>query len=155
MNNTVERKGFFHEGIEKEQKNIMLQRSTNFTTGGIYHLHGSAMINHTVHAWSLVLKVIQQASSEKDNPQHHNYWCREALIYEAELLSSLPDEIYAPNGYFVEEQKDGTIWIWMEYLEGTPPSSQAQFEYVARLLGRFNAAYLAGSRAESLRGYIP
>lgn len=99
--------------------------------------------------------MIQQASSEKDNPQHHNYWRREALIYEAELLSSLPDEIYAPKGYFVEEQKDGTIWIWMEYLEGTPPSSQAQFEYVARLLGRFNAAYLAGSRAESLRGYIP
>ncbi|MCM3129447.1 phosphotransferase [Paenibacillus provencensis] len=121
-------------------------KTPNFTTGGIYHLHGSAMINHTVHAWSLVLKVIQQASSEKDNPQHHNYWRREALIYEAELLSSLPDEIYAPKGYFVEEQKDGTIWIWMEYLEGTPPSSQAQFEYVARLLGRFNAAYLAGSR---------
>jgi hypothetical protein len=116
----------------------------NFTTAGVYHLHGYANVDYTLLPWSMILKIIQRASGEKDDPQHHNYWRREALVLESGILKNLPESVLAPECYLVEVQKDGTIWLWMERMEGDAPASLGQFEEIAFQLGRFNGAYLTG-----------
>ncbi|GKU78420.1 phosphotransferase [Paenibacillus sp. L3-i20] len=116
----------------------------NFTTSGIFHLHGFASIMKERLPWSIIVKVIKSDSAEKDQLEHHNYWRREALIFESKLLDELPDCIQAPKSYLVEEQQDGTIWLWMEHIVGQYACSQHQFNFIARQLGRFNGAYLNG-----------
>ncbi|UQZ34974.1 aminoglycoside phosphotransferase [Paenibacillus sp. PK3_47] len=116
----------------------------NFTTAGVYHLHGHAIVDHVPLPWSLILKIIQQDSGEKENPQHHNYWRREALVLQSGILKELPESVRAPECYLVQEQPDGTIWLWMERVEGEVPASLEQFESIAFRLGCFNGAYLTG-----------
>lgn len=119
--------------------------SINFTTGGIYRVHGIAVSNTKEIPWSLVLKIIQPQSPEKDHPQHHNYWKREALVNQSGILADLPKVIHTPQCYLVEEKADGTVWIWMEEVQEDNSSWTAnEFEFVARQLGNFNSVYVAG-----------
>ncbi|MFC4304173.1 phosphotransferase [Cohnella boryungensis] len=119
-------------------------KTPNFTTSGIFHLHGTIRIKNEQLPWSIILKVIKSDSTETEDPQHHNYWRREALVFGSKLLDDLPDAVQAAKGYLVEEQQDGTIWLWMEHVKGQYANSQEQFDFIARQLGRFNGAYLMG-----------
>lgn len=119
-------------------------KTPNFTTAGIFHLHGFVMNKNEQLPWSIILKVIKPDSAEKEEPLHHNYWRREAFIFESKLLDDLPDSIQAAKSYLIEEQQDGTIWLWMERIKGQYADSQEQFDFIARQLGRFNGAYLMG-----------
>lgn len=119
-------------------------KTPNFTTAGIFHLYGFVKIKNEQLPWSIILKVIKPDSSEKEEPLHHNYWRREALVFESKLLDDLPDSIQTAKSYLVEEQQDGTIWLWMERVEGHHAHSQEQFDFIARQLGRFNGTYLTG-----------
>lgn len=114
----------------------------NFTTKGIYHLYGFLETNNEKQPWSIILKVIKPDSEEKDDIQHHNYWCREALLFESKLFDHLSGYIKAPKTYLVEEQNDGTIWLWMEQVNGYFANSKEQFDFIAHRLGMFNAEYL-------------
>jgi len=116
----------------------------NFTTSGIFRLHGLVKLHDEIKPWCVILKLIKPDTAEKDNFEHHNYWRREALVFQSGTLRELPDSICAAESYLVEEQQDGTIWLWMEYVEGEYASTVEQFSYIARQLGRFNAAYLTG-----------
>ncbi|MCM3633603.1 phosphotransferase [Paenibacillus camelliae] len=116
----------------------------NFTTTAILHLHGLVQVNHELKSWSLVLKIIKPDTEEKDCLEHHNYWRREALVLQSGVLQELPHSINHAKCYLVEEQQDGTIWLWMEYVEGEFACTVEQFSYIARQLGRFNGAYLQG-----------
>ena len=117
-------------------------KTPNFTTAGIFHLHGFVTIKNEQLPWSIILKVIKPDSTEKEEPLHHNYWRREALVFESKLLDDLPDSIQAAKSYLIEEQQDGTIWLWMERVKGQYADSQEQFDFIARQLGRFNGTYL-------------
>ncbi|WP_438349983.1 hypothetical protein ACP8HI_04760 [Paenibacillus sp. FA6] len=119
-------------------------KTPNFTTAGIFHLHGFVRINNEQQPWSIILKVIKADSAEKEEPHHHNYWRREALVFESKLLEDLPKVIKAARSYLVEEQRDGTIWLSMERVEGNYAHSLEQFDFIARQLGRFNGSYITG-----------
>ncbi|WHY22053.1 phosphotransferase [Paenibacillus sp. G2S3] len=119
-------------------------KTPNFTTAGIFHLKGIALINHERLPWSIILKIIKSDSAEKEDPAHHNYWRREALVFESKILDELPDSIRAPKCYLVEEQVDGTVWLWMERIEGEYAHTKEEFDFIAERLGRFNGAYLTG-----------
>ncbi|MBH5316841.1 phosphotransferase [Paenibacillus sp. GSMTC-2017] len=119
-------------------------KTPNFTTAGIYHLHGIVNVNKEEQPWSIILKVIKPDSVEKDDPLHHNYWRREALVIESSILNELPESIRTAKSYLVEEQQDGTVWIWMERVAGEHANSQDHFTFIARQLGRFNGTYLNG-----------
>ncbi|MCM3628667.1 phosphotransferase [Paenibacillus glycanilyticus] len=123
----------------------LVDGSVNFTTSGIYHLRGTIETGSEHRQWSIVIKIIKRDSEEKDHNQHHNYWRREAFIFESNLLdASLPEIIETPEPYLAEEQRDGTIWLWMEYVQGETPSTQEHFNRIAYQLGEFNAPYLTG-----------
>jgi hypothetical protein len=121
-------------------------KTPNFTTSGIFRLHGLVKLDNELKPWCVILKIIKPDTAEKDNAEHHNYWRREALVFESGILKEFPDSIYAAEHYWVEEQQDGTVWLWMEYVEGEYANTVEQFAYIARQLGRFNGAYLTGLR---------
>jgi len=119
-------------------------KTPNFTTSGIFQMHGLVKLRDKRKPWSVILKIIKSDTAEKDSPEHHNYWRREALVFESGVLNELPDFIGTAKSYLVEEQQDGTLWIWMEFIEGEHAGTAEQFAYIARRLGRFNGAYLTG-----------
>jgi hypothetical protein len=121
-------------------------KTPNFTTSGIFRLHGLVKLDNELKPWCVILKIIKPDTAEKDNAEHHNYWRREALVFESGILKEFPDSVYAAEHYWVEEQQDGTVWLWMEYVEGEYANTVEQFAYIARQLGRFNGAYLTGLR---------
>lgn len=41
------------------------------------------------------IKIIKSDSAEKEDPAHHNYWRREALVFESKILDELPSSIQA------------------------------------------------------------
>ncbi|MFD0714547.1 phosphotransferase [Paenibacillus sp. GCM10027626] len=122
-------------------------KTPNFTTAGLFKLHGSVMLkDQSHHSWSIIVKIIKAHSHEKNDCQHHNYWRREAQLLESGLLDCLPESIQAPACYLIEEQPDGTVWLWMEHITGQHPHSLEQFTFIAGQLGRFGGSYLTGER---------
>jgi Phosphotransferase enzyme family len=122
--------------------------SLNFTTEGIYRLRGVVNNMQMEIPWSLVLKIIQPENVEKNNVQHHNYWKREALVYESGILTSLPNNIKVPKCYNIEEKSNGSIWIWMEDIneENNECWSDEEYAFAARQLGFFNGVYVTGKK---------
>lgn len=111
----------------------------------IYRICGEAGCNSKTHPWSLILKSIHPGARDPD-PQGFDYWKREALAYQSGFLIDLPGKLAAPDCYEVAERPDGSIWIWMEDVQDDHPGpwSIEQYAQVARHLGLFNGAYLAG-----------
>ncbi|WP_372631164.1 aminoglycoside phosphotransferase family protein [Cohnella sp.] len=119
-------------------------KTPNFTTSGIFRLHGLVKLDNELKPWCVILKIIKPDTAEKDNAEHHNYWRREAFVFESGILRGFPDSVRAAEHFLVEEQPDGTVWLWMEFVEGEYAHTVEQFAYIARQLGRFNGAYLTG-----------
>lgn len=111
----------------------------------IQRLSGVAVCDGQTRPWSLIVKVIRAAARNAE-PQGYNYWKREALAYQSGFLNELPGKLAAPRCYEVAEQPDGSVWIWMEDVKDNlqHPWSIEQYARVARILGQFNGAYLAG-----------
>lgn len=71
--------------------------------------------------WSMILKVIQSPGNvgminmgEGDDPSHWNYWKRELLVYQSDILSFLPDGIRAPQCYGVIGIPGDIGFLWLE-----------------------------------------
>jgi hypothetical protein len=111
----------------------------------IRRLQGSAVADGEACSWSLVLKIIQP-DLQFDDSQGYRYWKREPQAYRSGLLRELPGQVTAPRCYDVREDPDGCVWIWLEDIqdEQEHPWSIERYARVARHLGQFNGAYLAG-----------
>jgi hypothetical protein len=111
----------------------------------MFHLDcGLAVIEQKEIPWSLVINIIKPEQEEKNHPQHHNYWKREALVNQLGILSHLPKVVNTPKCYKVEEKSNGSIWIWMEEIKNDNIQVWSEDDYavVAKQLGIFNGAYL-------------
>jgi hypothetical protein len=113
-------------------------------TLGVWRVTGEATVDGAPTPFTLILKGWTtdglQDSAAWDWPQ------RELRACASGLLADLPGDIAAPRCLGEVERADGTCWAWM-----TPMPSVAiarwelgHFALVARRLGRFNGAYLAG-----------
>jgi Phosphotransferase enzyme family len=114
-------------------------------SNSLYRYTGAAKGKGETFPWSLILKIIRY-SEENDDPSNFRYWKREAQAYQSGALSQLPGGITAPQCFATEEKSDGAFWIWMEDVKDEigDPWPLEQYGIVARCLGRFNGAYLAG-----------
>lgn len=123
-------------------------KSTNFTTGGIYRVHGIAETGQSHLPWTIVLKVIQSEHEDKNHLQHHNYWKREALVNESGILTRLPNVIQTPECYKVEKKSKSEIWFWMEEINEDNHNnwSQKEFIFIAKQLGLFHGTYATGEQ---------
>ncbi|MDR9854229.1 phosphotransferase [Paenibacillus sp. VCA1] len=119
-------------------------KNRNFVTDGVYRVSGKYVIGGAVHEWTAILKIVL-ADPNRDDPAHYNYWRREVLAYESGLLKSLPASFRAPECYAIDEQDDGSVWLW---LEDIPHESKrwerGDYAFAAAKLGEFHAAYVLG-----------
>ncbi|TLS50736.1 DUF1679 domain-containing protein [Paenibacillus antri] len=120
-------------------------RANNFVTAGVFRISGNTRLrNGAVRAWSVIVKVVRE-DPRRDDPAHYNYWRREILVYDSELLRNLPANIVAPQCYGIDGQVDGSVWLW---LEDIPHERRTwgwdDYRYAAGKLGEFHAAYLTG-----------
>jgi len=111
---------------------------------GLYRMSGSAHVEDAIRPWALVLKVC--ALADGTDPGAWGYPAREGNAYGVGLLDDLPGGLVAPHCLAVETQPDGTSWLWLEAITDAHPGPwpRARYAQVARVLGRFNGAYLAG-----------
>lgn len=111
----------------------------------LVHLQGMAQVGAVERPWRVVFKALTRADGH-DDPADSGYWRREPLVYQSGLLGHLPASISAPHCYACDEPADGVIWLWLEHIEhdAREPWSLDRWHEIARMLGRFNNAYMAG-----------
>ena len=111
---------------------------------GLYQLTGLAHVGGVSQHWALILKVC--AAVGETDPEAWDYPAREGLAHGSGLLAALPGGLTAPRCLAVETQPDGTSWLWLEAVTDAHPGPWPleRYAWVARVLGRFNGAYLAG-----------
>jgi hypothetical protein len=112
---------------------------------GLYRVTGSARVGGAIYPWALVVKVC--AATDGADPGAWDYPAREPLAYGSGLLAALPGGLATPRCLAVEVQPDATNWLWLEAVadEHPGPWPLDRYALVARHLGRFNGAYLAGA----------
>jgi hypothetical protein len=112
---------------------------------GVYRFSGHAIARGETLPWSLILKASGSATSSNDLTAW-NYWKREALVYQSQLLDTLPSGLIAPRCYGVVEQADEEVWLWLEDIHEKIGRVWlvARYGVAAHHLGQFNGAYLAG-----------
>ncbi|MFB4212497.1 phosphotransferase [Shouchella sp. JSM 1781072] len=115
----------------------------NFTTKGIYRVFGN--VDNEIE-WSLILKILQEVEDKLD-PQHHNYWKREALVLTSTVLDQFNNIFNVPNCFHIECKEDRTIWLWMEEMKSdwTRQISSGDLATLAYKLGKFNGSYIQNS----------
>jgi hypothetical protein len=92
--------------------------------------------------WSVIVKVISAGGDARRFWEE--CWRNEIDAYESGFLA-LHHGVTAPRCFLVERDAEGT-WLWLEDLGGMEcsPSDTGAWIEVARRLGNFNAADLAG-----------
>ncbi len=116
----------------------------------IFRVTGEAHARGTQVPWSLILKIFDlrregfQAASEVIDAW--DYWKREWLVYQAPWLRDLPGSLVAPRCLGAADHPGVAAWVALEDLRHVDqrPWSLDRFEIVARHLGAFNGAYMAG-----------
>jgi hypothetical protein len=122
----------------------------NAATGGIWRVRGTA--------GSAILKVAKlpatadpaRAFPTSDQPDHWNYWRREALAYETGLAATAyaAAGIAAPALLEVNARADGGVELWLADMSGT-----AGWDWPVPRLARF--AYELGAAQARWAGRVP
>ncbi len=117
------------------------------TSEGVCRVRGTAVAAGRPVRWSVVRKRLQGTAGHAD-PVDWDYWKREALAYEADLLGDLPEGFAAPTCFAVVVIDDQHLEIWLEDVSeaNAEPWPPARYGLAARHLGRFNGSYLGGRR---------
>ena len=112
---------------------------------GVWRLSGGALIANTLHPWSTILKGWPPQETDPA-PSTWNWPHREMELYRSGLLADLPGGIQAPACYGETERPDGSVWLWLENItdQSEGPWPLDRYTEVARHLGQFNGAYVAG-----------
>ena len=112
--------------------------------GGLWLLSGAGHDNRGSRAWSVALKVFHRPEQQLP-PSDAEYWKREILWAQSELLESLPERIKAPRFYRIEETPEGA-WLWMEHVEDhhAEPWGLDDYAFAARQLGYWNGLFVTG-----------
>ncbi len=110
---------------------------------GLYRVAGSGHDGPEQLQWALILKVLAPTESSLIESSW-NFWRREADAYRSGVLEDLTGDLVAPRCLGVDEQPDGSLWVWLEEVVdelrlGWPLE---RYALAARHFGRFNGAFL-------------
>jgi hypothetical protein len=140
------RKAFGEQAVELLEWESQRLKGGFEIASAIHRLEGSVLIGGEMQPWSLILKSIQP-EEEFNDQQGYRYWMREIQAYQSGMLEGLPGQIRAPRCYDIQENPDGSVWLWLEDIqdEVEHPWPLERYARVSRQLGAFNGSYLAGS----------
>jgi hypothetical protein len=120
--------------------------------GSIHRFTGTGQEGDKIVPWSLILKIVCALTDDargalgRSEPSSAYYWEREPLAYRSGALGDLPGGLCAPRCFQVIEHREEAFWLWFEEVEDRFGGKWPLEHYgvVARHLGQFNGAYLAG-----------
>ena len=117
-----------------------------FSGAAVYRIHGHAQTADGRQPWSLIVKVITPALGSQE-PTAWDYWKREVLVYQSEILAGLPEDLIAPRCFAITEQVDDEFWIWLEDMaeSNAAPWSLARYGLAAHHLGQWNGNFLVNA----------
>jgi hypothetical protein len=117
---------------------------------GLFRFSGSGLDGLGSCEWSVILKGIQSPANlglenmgGEEDPCHWNYWKRELLLYQSDLLHNLPEGLSAPRCCGAVELEGGQGWLWLEDVSDDfgGPWSVERYALTARHLGRLNGKF--------------
>jgi hypothetical protein len=122
---------------------------------GLFRASYEVMVDDQQKAGTMILKVIQSPANVglRDmggggDRRHWNYWQRELLFYQSELVNLLPLGLVVPVCYGTVSWANDVAWLWLEDLGPwyTDHRPLAGLETVAGALGRLNGRYFGPDR---------
>lgn len=117
-----------------------------FSGSAVYRFQGQARTASGDRPWSLVCKEFSPDNGSQE-PTAYDFWKREVLLYQSEILDRLPTGLTVPHCFHVDESSVQVCWLWLEDMGSQENSAQwplEQYALAARHLGQFNGAYLVG-----------
>lgn len=115
--------------------------ATYFGVAGLFRLRGTVTgASGRSDTWSLVLKCFDGTKPGASQDSHSwNYWKRETLAYQSQLLKQLPSGLQAARCLDVWEHTPTDVWIWLEDVPGADNQwTLDDYGRAARQLGMFN-----------------
>lgn len=112
---------------------------------GLFRFRGRAIVANQLREWMLILKIIRSDIDYYSNaPSAWNYWKREALAYQEDLLADLPGQLAAPRCFAVHHISETEIWMWLQAItvEASIDWPLSRYGVAARHLGQFNGALI-------------
>jgi hypothetical protein len=118
----------------------------NPSTRGVFRVQGTARSPRGEEtAWTAVLKVLGDTDYPgSTQPHEFNYWRREPLALQSDLLQQREAGLVPVEALEVAEPVDGEVWLWLECLDATdakPRWGSADQLAAARDLGSFNGVW--------------
>lgn len=136
--------------VLEDETTVVIDWSVQALDGGfsgstVQRWQGQAQTTNGVQPWSLICKVISPQTGSLE-PTAWDYWQREALVYQAGVLTDLPVALVAPRCFAITEQPGETKWLWLEDMGRSEADEWPLERYglAAQHLGHFNGAYLTG-----------
>ena len=117
---------------------------------GLYRFEGTGQDRDQAVPWSVILKLIQSPANvgwvnmgEGEDPTHWNYWKRETLVYQSDLLETLPDGMVAPRCFGSVELPGNIAGLWLEDVVDSYGGvwTLDRYALTARHLGRLNGFF--------------
>ena len=114
---------------------------------GLYRFAGTGQDRDQAVPWSVILKLIQSPANvgwvdmgEGEDQSHWNYWKRETLVYQSDLLETLPDGMVAPRCFGLVELPGNIAGLWLEDVVDSYGGvwTLDRYALTARHLGRLN-----------------
>ena len=113
-------------------------------TLGVYRVAGEVMKDGTAVPWSVILKVIGRPERGGELVDW-NYWRREALFYQSDLVAELPRGLERPHCLGVAARPGDQLWLWLEDIdERIAEWTLDDYGRVAYRVAGFNSPYLCG-----------
>ena len=117
---------------------------------GLYRFEGTGQDREEQVPWSVILKLIQSPANvgwgdmgEGEDQTHWNYWKRETLVYQSDLLATLPEGMVAPRCFGWVELPGNIAGLWLEDVADSYGGDWTLDRYAltARHLGRLNGFF--------------
>ena len=116
-------------------------------TLGVYRVAGEVTKDGTAAPWSVILKVIGRPERGGELVDW-NYWRREALFYQSDLVAALPRGLERPHCLGVAARPGDQLWLWLEDIdERITEWTLDDYGRVAYRVAGFNSPISVGNRS--------
>lgn len=145
------------QSLRRDAFQLQGWRMTQFAGGfgnpvslGLYRFEGTGQDRDAPVSWSAILKLIQSPANvgwvdmgEGEDPTHWNYWKREPLVYQSDLLETLPEGMVAPRCFGWVELPGNIAGLWLEDVADCYGGvwTLDRYALTARHLGRLNGFF--------------